>query len=106
MADKNLSRIRRQFDVLGRSAPRAQRSIDFLMRNEMRWVRVPLALLLMAGGVLSFLPVLGVWMLPIGLLVLAVDIPPLRPAVAAGSIRTRRRIGRMIRRRRRPDTRR
>lgn len=101
MADKNLGRIRRQFDALGRSAPQTRRTIELLMRNGMRWVRLPLALLLLAGGVFAFLPFLGVWMLPLGLLLLAVDIPFLRPPVAAGTIHTRRRIGRVIRRRRR-----
>jgi hypothetical protein len=35
-------------------------------------------LLLMAGGVLAFLPILGLWMLPIGLALLADDVPLLR----------------------------
>ena len=39
-----------------------------------------MALLLIAGGLLSFLPVLGLWMLPLGLLLLAEDVPPLRRA--------------------------
>jgi hypothetical protein len=33
---------------------------------------------LVAGGALSFLPVLGLWMLPAGLLVLSVDSPRVR----------------------------
>jgi hypothetical protein len=37
-------------------------------------------LLLTCGGLLGFLPVLGFWMLPIGLLLLAEDVPPLRSA--------------------------
>lgn len=35
-------------------------------------------LALMAGGVLGFLPVLGFWMLPLGMALIALDIPPLR----------------------------
>jgi hypothetical protein len=100
MADKNLGRIRRQFDALGRAVPPARRFIDPLTRNGMRWVRVPVAFLLMAGGVLAFLPVLGLWMLPLAFLLLAIDIPLLRPAVATTSIRARRRIGQIVRRRR------
>lgn len=98
MPDKNLNRIRRQFDAVSRLAPPARRIIDPMMRRGMRWVRLPFAFLLIAGGVFSFLPVLGLWMLPIGFLFLAVDIPPLRPSVAAVSIRTRRRLGRWTRR--------
>lgn len=98
MADKNLSRIRRQFDALGRAVPSMRRFIDLLTQNGMRWLRVPVAFLLMAGGLLGFLPVLGFWMLPLGFLLLAIDIPLLRPAVATTSVRARRRFGRMLRR--------
>ncbi len=42
------------------------------------WVRVPPALGLIVGGTFSFLPVLGIWMLPVGLVLLAQDVPPLR----------------------------
>jgi len=44
----------------------------------MIWVRLPAALLLICGGFLGFLPVLGFWMAPIGVLLLAEDVPPLR----------------------------
>jgi hypothetical protein len=43
-----------------------------------RALRVGLGLLLVAGGLLGFLPVLGFWMIPLGLLVLSVDIPVVR----------------------------
>ena len=46
------------------------------------WVRVPPALLLVLGGVFSFLPVLGLWMLPLGLILIAQDVPPLRRPIA------------------------
>jgi hypothetical protein len=35
-------------------------------------------LLLILGGLLFFLPILGIWMLPLGLLLLAEDLPVLR----------------------------
>jgi hypothetical protein len=44
-------------------------------------------MLLICGGLLGFLPILGLWMLPLGLLLLAEDVPPLKSA------RTRIRIG-------------
>src|SRR6185312_6020170 len=50
----------------------------WLQRPEMIWVRLPAALLLICGGFLGFLPVLGFWMAPIGVLLLAEDVPPLR----------------------------
>lgn len=40
-----------------------------------RWQRVLIGALLVIGGVFGFLPVLGLWMLPLGLLVLSVDLP-------------------------------
>ena len=36
-------------------------------------LRIGLGILLLVGGLLWFLPVLGAWMLPMGLLVLSVD---------------------------------
>ncbi len=42
------------------------------------WHRVPAGVGLVAGGVFSFLPVLGFWMLPLGIVLLAKDVPPLR----------------------------
>jgi aryl-alcohol dehydrogenase-like predicted oxidoreductase len=62
-----------------------------LVRRAVEWGdrRVPwglrsvVGLLLMGGGVLGFLPVLGFWMLPIGLAFIALDIPPLRRRLLA-----------------------
>jgi hypothetical protein len=58
----------------------------------MRIIRLPMAFLLILGGFLSFLPVLGFWMLPLGVMLLAVDIPLIRPTVSANLIRGRRRL--------------
>jgi hypothetical protein len=41
-------------------------------------VRVGFGILLVAGGLVGFLPVVGFWMIPLGLLVLSVDIPVVR----------------------------
>jgi hypothetical protein len=46
------------------------------------WLRWPLALLLVGAGFVGFLPVLGFWMLPLGLVLIAQDIPPLRSPIA------------------------
>lgn len=37
-------------------------------------LRVVLGLLLMVGGVFAFLPVLGLWMIPLGIAVAALDV--------------------------------
>jgi hypothetical protein len=55
-----------------------QATVRWLRRPSSRWVRIPVGLLLIVGGVLSVLPLLGLWMLPIGLVLLAEDVPLLR----------------------------
>jgi hypothetical protein len=60
------------------------RFVGWLRKPSSRFVRIPLALLLILGGVFSFLPVLGLWMLPLGLLLFAQDLPFLqRPTLRA-----------------------
>jgi len=39
------------------------------------WLRKTVGILLVIGGLLGFLPVLGYWMIPVGLALLAVDWP-------------------------------
>jgi hypothetical protein len=49
------------------------------LRRPSRWpLRIFAALTFLIGGLLSFLPVLGLWMLPLGLIVIAQDVPALR----------------------------
>ncbi|WP_413720508.1 hypothetical protein [Silicimonas sp. MF1-12-2] len=38
--------------------------------------RLPIGLVLMAGGVVGFLPILGFWMIPVGFAVAALDARP------------------------------
>lgn len=45
---------------------------------ESRMFRVGLGILLIVFGILGFLPVLGFWMIPLGLLVLSHDLPAVR----------------------------
>jgi hypothetical protein len=44
--------------------------------------RIPVGVALTAGGVLGFLPVLGFWMVPLGLAVMAQDVPVMRRPLA------------------------
>jgi hypothetical protein len=62
----------------GRLPPRPARFVGWLRKPSSRLVRIPLAILLIAGGIFSFLPVLGLWMLPLGLLLFAQDVPILQ----------------------------
>lgn len=43
-----------------------------------RILRIGLGIVLIFGGLLGFLPVLGFWMIPLGLVVLAEDFPAVR----------------------------
>ena len=43
-----------------------------------RLARTVIGVLLVLGGLLGFLPVLGFWMIPLGLVVLSVDFPAIR----------------------------
>lgn len=61
----------------------------WLRRPSSRWLRIPVGVLLIAGGLLGFLPVLGFWMLFPGLLLLALDIPFLRLPMRVVIVRTR-----------------
>jgi purine-cytosine permease-like protein len=42
------------------------------------FLRVPLGLIFVVGGLLGFLPILGYWMVPVGLLILSIDFPLVR----------------------------
>ncbi len=41
-------------------------------------LRSVLGLLFVVGGIFGFLPILGFWMIPVGLVLIALDFPPLR----------------------------
>lgn len=88
---KDRRRLHRQFEAMSRAVPATRPVTERLLRDGMRIVRLPVALLLVLGGFVSFLPVFGIWMLPLGLMLLAVDVPLIRPAVSASFIRARRR---------------
>ncbi len=57
--------------------------------------------LLVAGGLLGFLPVLGFWMIPLGLTLLSVDLPHARRLRRRMDVALTRRL-RALRRRGRP----
>ena len=66
-------------DELERERARRRRSIRLGSRKielpDSRIVRVCIGLGLVIGGILGFLPVLGFWMVPLGVLVLSIDLP-------------------------------
>ena len=64
--------------LIDRAPNRIRSTVRFLRQPSSRWLRIPAGSLLTVGGVLWFLPIAGFWMLPIGLALLADDVPPLR----------------------------
>ena len=82
-------RLDRQFRALAKAMPWAEQPLNVLRQRRWRLLRIPAAILLILGGILSILPVLSIWMLPIGLLLLAVDIPFLQQPVSSTIVRLR-----------------
>ena len=90
MASKSHARLNRQFDRLQKRIPDfAARLLERIRQPKARLIRIPLGILLVIGGIFSFLPVLGIWMLPLGLLLLAIDLVflqgPVNSAIVRGS---------------------
>ena len=54
------------------------RAIAWARSRLPRGVRTLIGVLLIIGGFFGFLPVLGFWMIPLGLGFIALDVPPLR----------------------------
>ena len=83
MSDEGREKLNRAYEGLERETPdRVARAIRWLSDPGSRWVRLPLGILLIAGGFFGFLPVLGFEFIPIGLLLVAQDVPFLREPVA------------------------
>ncbi len=66
----------------GKLSPRMANFVEWLRKPSSIFVRIPLGLLLILGGIFSILPVLGLWMLPLGLLLIAQDVPFLQKPMA------------------------
>ena len=77
--------LNRYFEIINRRVPtRISQFIRWLRKPSSFAARLAVAVLLIVGGIFSFLPVLGFWMLPLGLLLIAQDVPFLqKPLVKA-----------------------
>ncbi len=79
--------LRQAFKRLEKEVPKSLgRALRWLRHPASRLVRVPVGILFVLGGVFSILPGLGIWMMPIGLLLLAADVPFLRKPVGRSTI--------------------
>jgi hypothetical protein len=90
MAERHRRRLERQLQAFLKRAPAMHARVSPMLHPRGWPLRVPLGLLLIAGGFLAILPFFGLWMIPLGLILLAFDLPILRPSVNATLIRARR----------------
>ncbi len=83
MGQQHQAELDRHFAWLENLLPRRFAGfVSWVRKPSSRLARIPLAILLVIGGIFSFLPVLGLWMLPLGLLLIAQDIPFLQEPLA------------------------
>lgn len=77
---KTRHQLDKAYEAVARHAP--ERLLKFLQRlraPEARWARLGTGLAFIVLGVLGpILPVAGLWMIPVGLLLIAEDIPPMQ----------------------------
>src|SRR5690606_12368710 len=104
LSDKAEGRINRQFDRIQRRFPATAGLLSWLRQPASKFVRIPIGVLLVLGGIFSFLPILGIWMLPLGLLLLALDLAFLRTPIAGAILRGSRRFNEWRRERKRRKT--
>ncbi len=57
-----------------------------LKRHPNAWIRRAAGVALIVGGILGFLPILGVWMLPLGVVLISDNIPWLRRRRRGGCV--------------------
>ena len=82
----NRQRFERQFRYFAARLP----IMKTLRKPGWMIARLVMGLLLIVGGMLAILPILNIWMIPLGLMLLAIDLPVLQGPVTHGIIRGRR----------------
>ena len=79
--------LRRAFRQLEHEVPgKVARVLRNLRHPDARCIRIPAGVLLVVGGIFSILPFLGIWMLPLGLLLIAYDVAFLREPIGRFTI--------------------
>ncbi len=85
---ENKRTLRLAFKRLEAELPRpVARALRWLRHPASRLVRIPAGILLVLGGIFSFLPALGLWMLPLGLMLIAYDVPFLQKPMSRFAVR-------------------
>ena len=80
--DEGRRTLDQAYEGLEKEVPdRVSRMIRWLRDPKSRWIRIPVGVLFILSSVLWFLPVVGIEFLPLGLLLIAEDVPILRKPV-------------------------
>lgn len=75
----------RYFEKIEKRLPdSAGRFLRWLRKPSSVIARIVVGLLLILGGIFSFLPILGIWMLPLGLIIIAQDLTFLQAPLVRG----------------------
>jgi hypothetical protein len=91
--------LNQAFERLERMLPRPlARALHWLHHPKSRYVRIPLGVLCIIGSFFWFLPVLGLELLPIGLLLIAQDIPFLHRPIGRMTLRLLDAVDALVRR--------
>lgn len=81
--DRGKELLDQAFEGLERETPdRVTKIIRWARSPKSRWIRLPLGILCIIASFFWFLPVIGIELLPVGLLLIAQDVPILRRPVA------------------------
>jgi membrane-bound ClpP family serine protease len=83
MSEQSREELNAELSRLAKQLPDwAGRLVEWLRGPSSAFVRIPLAIVLIVGGLVGFLPILGFWMIPLGLALLAQDVPFLQRPMA------------------------
>jgi hypothetical protein len=94
---KALDRLNRLFDKIAAKLPWSAKFLAWLRNPKNAIVRVPVAILLILGGIFSILPFLGLWMLPLGLIFLSIDLVFLQEPVTKWIVIGQRKLSGVVR---------
>jgi hypothetical protein len=87
MTERDRQKLERALDILQEQVPdRLCRAIRWLRNPRARIVRLPLGVLFVLASFFWFLPVVGIELLPLGLMLIAIDVPFLQRPVANATL--------------------
>lgn len=83
MKNDGQKKLDQAFNTLEQEIPKkVARRIHWLRSDRAKWVRIPMGFVLIVAGCFGYLPIIGIELIPLGLLLIAQDVPFLRKPVA------------------------